>query len=49
MDEEKYLPRCFSSLVDQKDTELFEIIVVDGDSADQAVEIAESNVGYESR
>jgi glycosyltransferase involved in cell wall biosynthesis len=41
--EEKYLPRCLLSLVDQKDAELYEIIVVDGGSADQTVEIAEKH------
>ena len=39
--EERYLPRCLSSLVNQKHTEPFEIIVVDGGSTDRTLEVAE--------
>jgi len=40
LNEEKYLPRCLKSLVDQTSNESIEIIVVDGGSSDLTVQIA---------
>ena len=40
LNEEKYLPRCLSSLNNQSRKEIRELIVVDGGSTDETVEIA---------
>jgi len=40
LNEEKYLPRCLKSLVDQASDHSVEIIVVDGGSSDRTVRIA---------
>ncbi len=41
LNEEKYLPRCLNSLAGQSRKQPFEILVVDGGSADRTVEVAE--------
>lgn len=43
LNEERYLPNCLSSLVNQSGREFREIIVVDGGSTDQTVQVARKN------
>jgi glycosyltransferase involved in cell wall biosynthesis len=40
LNEERYLPRCLKSLVNQTSKSSFEILVVDGGSRDQTVQVA---------